>query len=385
MACLNSTNLIYLQTYNPREPQKIKINSSVGSQIKTNEKLDFYYIQFSDKESFKIYDIVDIVPAADLDKIKQGNAFLVLDNALEYFIDTVDSIYRNIILKHNVPAEQVMFLSAVPNMIDTVKSVAAKYRLPQIKVDYFNVFEATGIDTVHKNKNIIGITKTKKWPKKFLCLNRRWRPHRPLMMMMLHERNLLDKGHISFGKSDRGDNWNSSFRELRHLHKDSKFVNDLIARNKDIVTMPNLYLDTTDLVTNRAEYESSIIKYYKETYFSVVNETTYHEGIPFFSEKIFKVMAIGHPFVLSTVANSLPILRSLGYKTFSPYINETYDTIEDDGDRMTAIVDEIERLCNMDKSQTLEFIANVRPILAHNYNVLVAKKRKWNITTRVNY
>ena len=110
MACLNSTNLIYLQTYNPREPQKIKINSSVGSQIKTNEKLDFYYIQFSDKESFKIYDIVDIVPAADLDKIKQGNAFLVLDNALEYFIDTVDSIYRNIILKHNVPAEQVMFL-----------------------------------------------------------------------------------------------------------------------------------------------------------------------------------------------------------------------------------------------------------------------------------
>ena len=96
-------------------------------------------------------------------------------------------------------------------------------------------------------------------------------------------------------------------------------------------------------------------------------------------------MAIGHPFVLSTVANSLPILRSLGYKTFSPYINETYDTIEDDGKRMTAIVDEVERLCNMDKNQTLEFIANVRPILAHNYNVLVAKKNKWNINTRVNY
>lgn len=385
MACLNSTNLIYLQTYNPREPQKIKINSSVGSQIKINENIDFFYIQFSDKESFKIYSIDDIVPVNELDKIKQGNAFLVLDNALEYFTDTVDSIYRNIVLKHKVPAKQIIFLSAVPNMIDTVKSVAEKYNAPQIKLDYFNVFEATGIDTIYKNQNIIGITKTKKWPKKFLCLNRRWRPHRPLMMMMLYEKNLLDKGHISFGKSDRGDNWRSSFRELRYIYKDNKFINDLIERNKEIVNLPDLYLDTNDLVTNRAEYESSILKFYKETYFSVVNETTYHEGIPFFSEKIFKVMAIGHPFVLSTVPNSLPILRELGYKTFSPYIDETYDSIQDDGERMIAIVNEIERLSNLDKAETLQFIANVRPILAHNYSVLVAKKSKWNISTRVNY
>jgi hypothetical protein len=385
MACLNSTNLIYLQTYNPREPQKIKINSSVGSQIKTSENIDFFYIQFSDKESFRMFPITDVVPEDVLNKIRNRDAFLVLDNALEYFTDTVESIYRNVILRYDIPAEQVIFQSAVPTMIKTVERIAEKYGAPQLKLDYFNCFEATGIDTIHTNKNIIGITKTKKWPKKFLCLNRRWRSHRPLMMLMLYERNLLDKGHISFGKSDRGDNWRNSFRELRNIYKDNKFINDLIERNKDIVDLPDLYLDTTDLVTNRAQYESSIVKYYKETYFSVVNETTYHEGIPFFSEKIFKVMAIGHPFILSTVANSLPLLRDLGYKTFHPFIDETYDTVQDDSLRMTAIVDEIERLCSLDKIQTLEFIANVRPILEHNYNVLVSKKSKWNISRKVNY
>jgi hypothetical protein len=42
----------------------------------------------------------------------------------------------------------------------------------------------------------------------------------------------------------------------------------------------------------------------------------------------------------------LRVLREQGYKTFSPYIDESYDTIENDDLRFEAIVKEIKRLNN---------------------------------------
>jgi hypothetical protein len=166
------------------------------------------------------------------------------------------------------------------------------------------------------------------------------------------------------------------------LYRDHDRIKPILERNKDVVDTPPLYLDTEDLVTNRAEHETSINDYYARTYFSVINETTYHEGVPFFSEKIFKAIGIGHPFVIATAPNSLKYLRELGYKTFHPFINESYDTIDDHGDRMISIVNEIERLCKMDKNEFKSWRSNIEPIVKHNKMILDNKKI---ITKPMNY
>jgi hypothetical protein len=131
-----------------------------------------------------------------------------------------------------------------------------------------------------------------------------------------------------------------------------------------------MYLDEEDLVTNRAEHQQSIHKYYQETYFSVISETTFYENVPFLSEKIFKCIAMGHPFVLIGSPNTLQYLKELGYRTYHPYINEDYDKIEDHGDRAIAIVNEIERLCNLKGSEFRNWHAKVREIAQYNYRVL---------------
>ena len=68
--------------------------------------------------------------------------------------------------------------------------------------------------------------------------------------------------------------------------------------------------------------------------------------------------------------NSLEKLRELGYKTFHPYIDETYDTIENDQERMVAIVDEVERLNKLTDSEWLEWQNGIKDIVEHNHNLL---------------
>ena len=93
----------------------------------------------------------------------------------------------------------------------------------------------------------------------------------------------------------------------------------------------------------------------------------------FFTEKTYKFIAAKMPFIFVGFNNSLPILRKIGYKTFHPYIDETYDTIENDEDRLVAIMDEIERLSNLSDDEWQELENNLLPIVNYNYGVLTKK------------
>ena len=66
-------------------------------------------------------------------------------------------------------------------------------------------------------------------------------------------------------------------------------------------------------------------------------------------------------------------MRGLGYKTFHPFINEDYDSEQDDSKRLKLILDEVNRLSNLNEDELFEFIDNVKPITDHNFKVLLTK------------
>jgi hypothetical protein len=383
MPCINTDNLLYVKTYSLHDKEVIKIEPNVGYFSKENFKGDFFYIQFTNADSFSMFAVDTLVPTDVLERIRTKKVFLVLDNGLEHFYECADAIYRDVVVKHNIPAEQIIFLSAVPTMCNHVKKLAKKLQLPEIKVDWFSCFEATGQDAARHN--IIALPKKKKYNKKFLNLNRRWRLHRPLLITLLKSRNLLDSGYISFAPSDDNETWDNVYHKLQHIHSNNKIIKKILDNNKDIQKLPPMYLDTEDLVTNRAEHETTIADYYVETYFSIVNETTYYENTPFLSEKIFKTIAMGHPFILATAPNSLQYLKELGYKTYAPFINESYDSIEDPGNRMLAILDEVKRLCSIPETiLRKQWLPGVRQIAKYNRDILVSKEYT-NLVKTMNY
>jgi hypothetical protein len=371
MPCINFDKQLYLQTYDRNNPNLIVVQSSTAVQYMHRIEQKFFYIQFSDAESFALYPLSSIIDSDILESMRTGDVYLMVDNALEYQLNTVERIYSDIVIRERIPAGKIIFLSGVPTMIEQVRNVAKKLNLPEIRTEWFSLFEETGLHAVRKNNyGMHTLRKKKNWNKKYLCLNRRWRLHRPMMVAMLHGRNLLQHGHVSLAPSDTPhmDSWDSALSQLQALYPD-----DEMFRNEAIRKLPHLYLDTKDLKTNRAEYEDSILPYYEDTFFSVVNETTYFENIPFLSEKIFKVIAMGHPFILSSSPNTMQYLHQLGYRTFHPIIDESYDGEVDHRKRMLMIVDEIEKLCRMDKGETAAFLSKIRPIVKHNFRNLKKK------------
>jgi hypothetical protein len=73
---------------------------------------------------------------------------------------------------------------------------------------------------------------------------------------------------------------------------------------------------------------------------------------------------------------ALKLLRELGFKTFSPYIDESYDEIEDTNLRLQAIYAEIVKLSSRSREELHTWYWGMRDILIHNHNHLLAHHRK---------
>mgnify|MGYP003634631989 FL=1 len=204
-----------------------------------------------------------------------------------------------------------------------------------------------------------------------------------MLTAMLKVTDLLDYGYVSLAKSDDERDWIQEWDHLLEESRDHAGMFNAFWHNKaKIQNMGDLILDKTDLSVNQAQLEltDSMRKLYEDTYFSVVSETIFFtklhdwEDSCFLSEKIFKAIVFKHPFILVATPDTLKYLKALGYKTFSPVIDESYDSIEDNLERMVAITKEINRLCKL-KGQALEdFLDYCRGITEHNFKVLTNKQ-----------
>ena len=63
-------------------------------------------------------------------------------------------------------------------------------------------------------------------------------------------------------------------------------------------------------------------------------------------------------------------LKKLGFKTFSPFINEEYDNIKDDAERMEFIYSEIMRLNSLSFEELNEWYKSIFEILIYNRDLL---------------
>lgn len=84
------------------------------------------------------------------------------------------------------------------------------------------------------------------------------------------------------------------------------------------------------------------------------------------TEKTVKNLYIGKPFIVMGGLGILEKIRSFGYKTFSPWINETYDTIENNYLRLEKIKEEIDRLAQLSYGDIQQMHQQLLPILEHN-------------------
>jgi hypothetical protein len=102
------------------------------------------------------------------------------------------------------------------------------------------------------------------------------------------------------------------------------------------------------------------------TAISVVLETLFDDPRIHLTEKILRPIACGHPFILAAGAGSLSLLKHYGFETFSPWIDESYDSITNSQDRLTAIATEMRRISEMESNAQAQLIEQCRTIALRN-------------------
>ena len=108
---------------------------------------------------------------------------------------------------------------------------------------------------------------------------------------------------------------------------------------------------------------------YLDTWVTIISEASFSDAdeTVFISEKTFKPIACKHPFMFLGNKGSLKKLREMGYKTFHPFIDESYDELST-FDRFDAIIKELKRIDTI--PDKFKWIQSMKDILEHNYQVL---------------
>lgn len=200
----------------------------------------------------------------------------------------------------------------------------------------------------------------------FDCINMRPRPQRILNFLHLFNSGLLDFGNVSMPSKNE---WSSHFMLTPSVLAQHNLPLDIFSKVDDAPRVAEHNHRNSSKYSNFVERILSDM--YRNSWVSLVAEASYfeHEGSVFVSEKTFKPIACKQPFIILGSRHTLKFLRKLGYRTFHPFIDESYDDLEDT-ERFHAIVNAIKQIQSIeDKAAWYE---SMQEILEHNHQLFLS-------------
>jgi hypothetical protein len=123
---------------------------------------------------------------------------------------------------------------------------------------------------------------------------------------------------------------------------------------EETTRMSSCWLDQFDLCAESLVYH--------------VTETVYTGRRLQLTEKTFKPIALGMPFVLSATAGSLEYLRNYGFKTFGDFWDESYDLETNDFVRAEKVAVLLKKLDDLSSTEKQQLFTACWPIIEHNWN-----------------
>ena len=311
-----------------------------------------------------------------LESVREGQCTIVLWSCNEGYdpfqYEIFDRIYEELESKY-LPFDNFIFVSG-NLIIDVLHQAWAKVNNQNYLIKCLPFNNEIYDDYSKIQDNVIYDKDSKERDKYFLLLNRAPRIHRMAFISWLNSENLLENTLTSY-PSEKLAPYNFSKKSdlsvyfSRMLCLDRKTKSKCLSGWKDLEEnkLP-LIVDVDEWGTNH--YGTSVDWLYSKTFFSVVTESIYDDLSVFLDEKIWKPIYNYHPFLMIGCPNSLVKLREFGFKTFSPWIDESYDLELNHGKRMGMVVNEIKKLCSMSIDELRGWYQNLIPILEHNKSFL---------------
>jgi hypothetical protein len=274
----------------------------------------------------------------------QGVIRVILSNPHEGS-DTLRKQAMSLGIKPYVDGGQMLLLGGGDMSADW-KCLQYDSFLPKVYDYEENLAAAAQIDTMFA---------TPSKPYKFLFLNGRMRANRKYLLESFRLSGLLEQSLWTSLDSNSGPG-----AHLKLSHNGENLMETVRpARTLD----PYYEVDRYQHLSNPATHDH-YVKFalfdqewgeiylkpepYRDTYFSLVTETVFEYPYSFRTEKIWKPIGIGHPFVVAANCGYYRDLRALGFETFGHVWDESFDSIENNQQRIQAVAALVEDLCRQD-------------------------------------
>jgi hypothetical protein len=131
------------------------------------------------------------------------------------------------------------------------------------------------------------------------------------------------------------------------------------------------------------EFYQTPRQFYLDSYVGIITDTFYDTGV-FLSEKVFNAMHYYQLFVYLGPAYSLRHLKSLGYMTFGNIIDESYDEIEDNAERLFKFTESVIEFLKKPLSTIQLAYKSCTHMLEHNKNLLLKQQPDLEFTKLTN-
>ena len=234
-------------------------------------------------------------------------------------VDIIDRTESDIIITDNV------FLQSLPGDIVSV--------LPE----FWSIWQ---FDPVYQNRPATH---------GFNCFMNRIRGDRSRTFYELIQRNILNKGLVSF---------NCTQAEYMDQYEQAELYNYWQEHDRGLELVPY------NTVESHGTLEQCII----DSNVSLVLETYISHSHIVFSEKIFRVLQLPRPWLLYCSPGSVKYLKYYGFDVLDDYVNHSYDQVLEHHHRHLQILDQLETFIN--KNYTEQDYARFNQAAEHNQQLL---------------
>ena len=365
------------------QPEKF---ASLASWNPETDIIYYFHYYYDLHTGIKLLDAIDDVHWEHLRT--DPSAKFLYENCNETFTWTLAHQIKSLVDQKSIAPEKIFVI-----VMDEIHKNFLDQGLVELEIQGVTVGVYNKLMTQTQIPEVIPSTQFK-----FSALSRNYRSWRLHVYAKLAEKNLLKDFRYSFYNI-------FPYGEVRYYDQET-ILKDLTDTNfgevnttvTEWITKVPYTLDASDNVLNKwgdvtydailaADIHLLIETHYDLFYYVPSPDKVYKRSLApsSITEKTNKPIACCKPFIAFSTPYFLEDVRQLGFETFSPYINESYDLETDNQKRLNMIVDEIERITNLPVDEYSTLVENCHSIAVRNQQKLLSKKDNLQYNEKFNF
>jgi hypothetical protein len=281
------------------------------------------------------------------------------------------------------------------NKLTSVTVHTCDYDVEKYYTGYSKYFKIICDDIFLRNQNFIGkldvgYKETSEFTKRFICPNWRYTKHRHLVSSFLQDKDcyvswyykasVVDlKKELWFDLSEWADHFPDVYNKIVtgavNLEIKAPISMDVnVEKSTPIFGKrghKNIYpiVDVNPCLLNHGT--DSLRDFFRRAFCCIVTESRFAQPTANISEKTLMAMHFRRPFIVLGPPRTLKYLKSLGFKTFSDFWDESYDDIDQHDKRLLEIFDLIDEIYSFPQQKINEMYREMSAIIDHNEKEII--------------